>query len=372
MAAPTGVRLWLFRASLLLPALAVVLLLEVGARVHAWYSDNTLQRGLNGVGLGPTADELNLQHIIRWQDNPRIIYELIPGLSGDFRGHRLTISEQGFRGPPVPVPKPPGTLRIVGIGDSVMFGWGVGDDEHYLARLGELLTAALPEVRVDWVNAAVPGYNTVNEVETLKQKLLDYDPDVVILDYVSNDLYVPGFLRRRQPYFALDRSFLAQFVRNTLDGLHVPDNELSRPPDAFRQRSFLGEEELIPEAYRDVIGIDAFRAAITELTNLARAHGFRVIVFAHYGFDPPVRAVLDAAGLPLIDGYPEIRDWLDARGITDYAGSPLTVGVNDTHPSAIQHALIAERLAGVVLDQLGLVSARRSTKVTGLPQGEIP
>ena len=222
------------------------------------------------------------------------------------------------------------------------------------------------------MNAAVPGYNTVNEVETLKTRLLAYDPDVVIVDYVSNDLYVPGFLRRPQPYFALDRSFLAQLVQNALDGLHVPDNELERPPDAFRHRTFLGEEDLIPEAYREVIGIDAFRAAVGQLADLSRTHGFPVIVFAHYGFDAPVRAVLEASGLPLIDGYPAIRAWLDDRGIADYAGSPLTVSAKDSHPSAVQHALIAGMLTDAVLGELGLVSARRSSKVSGLHEGEIP
>lgn len=364
MTEPDGARLWLFRAGLLLPVLALLLLLEIGARLHAWYSDNDLQRGLGGVGLGPAADDLSLQHIIRWHDNPRIIYELIPGLTGEFRGHRLTISDQGFRGPPVPARKPPGTLRIVGIGDSVMFGWGVGDEDHYLALLGERLAAGLPDRHVDWLNAAVPGYNTVNEVETLKEKLLAFDADVVIVGYVSNDLYVPGFLRKRQPYYALDRSFLAQFVRNALDGLHVPDNELARPPDAFRHRTFLGEEDLIPEAYREVIGLDAFRAAVAELTELSRSQGFAVIVFGHYGFDAPVRSVLEDSGLTLIDGYPVARAWLDARGLNEYQGSPLTVSEQDSHPSALQHALIADQLAAAVLTIPGLVSDERSTKVS--------
>lgn len=349
---PRGLKLWLFRLGLVLPTVALLLLIELGARLHAWYSDNQLQRGLEGVGHATTADDFSLQHIIRWHDNPRIIYELIPGLSGEFRGHELTINANGFRGPVVPIEKPEGGLRIAGIGDSVMFGWGVGDDEHYLARLGQRLSKALPDTPVDWVNSAVPGYNTVNEVETLKEKLLVYRPDIVLVGYVNNDLYVPGFIRKRQPYFALDRSFLAQLVRNAIDGLHVPDNELQRPPDDFRHRTFVGEEDLIPKAYRDVIGIDAFRAAIAELSRLSEAHGFRVIVFGHYGFDPPVRAALEASGLPILDGYPAARAWLDAHGIEEYRGSPLTVSAKDSHPSALQHDLIADELASAILQAL--------------------
>ena len=85
-----------------------------------------------------------------------------------------------------------------------------------------------------------------------------------------------------------------------------------------------------------------------------------------------LRLAREASGLPLIDGYPAIRAWLDDRGIADYAGSPLTVSAKDSHPSAVQHALIAGTLTDVVLGELGLVSARRSSKVSGLHEGEIP
>ena len=47
----------------------------------------------------PAGRPSSSEHIIRWHDNPKIIYELIGGLQGEFRGHRLTINDQGFRGP---------------------------------------------------------------------------------------------------------------------------------------------------------------------------------------------------------------------------------------------------------------------------------
>ena len=336
---------FLFNAFLLLPLMVFLLLLEIGFRVHAYVSDNRLQQGLENLGVRSDAGDLSLQHIIRWHDDPRIIYELIPGLYGEFRGHPLTINSYGFRGPALSLDKPSNAYRIIGLGDSVMFGWGVGDEDFYLYRLGELLQATHPDRRIEWINSAVPGYNTVNEVETRKRKLLGFEPDLVIVDYVGNDLFVPGFIRSRQPYFTFDYSFLARFVQHRLNGLHVPDNTLQRPPDAFRHASFLGEESLIPPAYRDLIGIDAFRAAIEELGRLSRMQGFRVLFFAHHGFDPEPLAAVQSAGFEVLDAGPMAEAFLRQRGLIDYQGSPLTVSAKDSHPSALYHRMLAELLA---------------------------
>ncbi len=349
---PSTLPRWLLGLSLLAPTLLLLLVLEGIARVHAWYSDSRLQEGLANVGAGPESDDLSLQHIIRWHENPKIIYDLIPGLTGVFRDHPLTVNADGFRSLPIPLEKPPSGLRLAGIGDSVMFGWGVGDGEDYLAVAGEALAEQMPGVAVDWVNSSVPGYNTVNEVETLKVRLLGYQPDVVVVGYVNNDLYPPGFLRMPRPYLSLNQSFLAKWVRNTIDGLHVPDNELRRPPDDFRHRSFVGEEALIPEAYRDVIGIDAFRAALIELDELAETYGFAYVVFAHYGFGPEVEPVLEALSTPTIDAYPVLKRWLDEQGIAQYRGSPLTVSEKDSHPSALLHQLLGAHLASWLSEHL--------------------
>jgi len=287
----------------------------------------------------PAGRPSSSEHIIRWHDNPKIIYELIGGLQGEFRGHRLTINDQEFRGPRIPVEKPPNTYRIVGIGDSVIFGWGVADDEFYLVKLGDILSESIPQVRIEWLNSVVPGYNTVSEVATLKEKLLVYEPDLVLVDYVQNDLYVPGFISRPRPYFTLDYSYLARFIRHKLDGLHT----LQRPPDAFRHEIF--KEELVPEQYRELIGIDAYREAMIELKQLSETYGFNVLVLAHHGFDVEISEVLANNGIETLDAKPLIHDFLNDKGFDQYAESPLVVSAKDSHPSALLHRMLAEYLA---------------------------
>ena len=117
--------------------------------------------------LDPT-QRIGLIDIIRMSPNDKIAYELKPDLSGiAFKGGALTTNAAGFRGVPIPDASAR-TVTIVGIGDSIMFGHGVSDDETFLHAMDRALRRAHPEV--DWriVNTGVPGYNTVMEVETLR------------------------------------------------------------------------------------------------------------------------------------------------------------------------------------------------------------
>jgi hypothetical protein len=226
-----------------------------------------------------------------------------------------------------------------------MFGWGVADDQPYLARLPREPRLQSTGWSVETLNSAVPGYNTVMEVETVKEKLLQYRPDLVIYDYVGNDLHLPSFIRARRPYLTLRDSFLYDYVKRQLKARNASDHRLDRPPDGYRHRDFEDDPDAIPESYRDLVGMAAFDNAISELARLGRENGFRVLVFAHAGIPERIRRVFDAHGLPAVNAYPAARRYLREQGIDSYLGSPLTVSDTDPHPSSLYHAILARVLA---------------------------
>lgn len=98
----------------------------------------------------------------------------------------VTFNERGLRDRSI-LPKASGEYRILALGDSVTFGWGVDQDKIFPVRLESLLEWRLHRpVRV--INSGVGGYNTVQEVTYFKQEGMALQPDLVILTYVQNDV----------------------------------------------------------------------------------------------------------------------------------------------------------------------------------------
>lgn len=81
--------------------------------------------------------------------------------------------------------KPDGTRRIVVLGDSVAFGPGVRLEETFDNQLEAMLDSDAAPVEV--LNMGVPGYNTAQEMITLRRRGLDLDPDLVLVAWVTND-----------------------------------------------------------------------------------------------------------------------------------------------------------------------------------------
>lgn len=109
-------------------------------------------------------------------------YQLIPNMEVFFKNKKFNTNKKGFRVSPS---QPPGEKRIVGLGDSVMMGWGVANKETYLHLIGEKLRAQGKSVRT--FNLGVLGFNSVQEYFYFKEKGLDLKPDLLIIQYVGND-----------------------------------------------------------------------------------------------------------------------------------------------------------------------------------------
>lgn len=98
--------------------------------------------------------------------------------------HKNTL---GFRDRDFALRKPPGTYRILVLGDS--FTWGVGlNVEETIPKQLEIDLSHDTPPRVEVINAATPGYNTIDELAELKSRGIQYDPDMILLVYLLNDV----------------------------------------------------------------------------------------------------------------------------------------------------------------------------------------
>jgi len=114
----------------------------------------------------------------------------VPGWSGDVTVEGRTVgvhlNRLGLRSPEIG-PRRPGELRVLCLGDSFVFGYGVADDETFPEVLRGLLADRLQRPVVVG-NAGVPGYGTVEQALCLQRLRADFDPDVVVSTiYIGND-----------------------------------------------------------------------------------------------------------------------------------------------------------------------------------------
>jgi lysophospholipase L1-like esterase len=95
---------------------------------------------------------------------------------------RVRCNRRGLRDEAIPYEKPPESKRIVVLGDSFMWGYGVENDEMFSTRLEEYLPGA------QTVNFGVNGYSTVQELVRFEKEGLKYSPDWTVLAFCTNDL----------------------------------------------------------------------------------------------------------------------------------------------------------------------------------------
>jgi len=74
--------------------------------------------------------------------------------------------------------------RIIFLGDSLTFGWGVKEEETFATLIEEDLNSDSP---TEVLNFGIGNYNTEQEVNLFIDKGLKYNPDKVVLFYFIND-----------------------------------------------------------------------------------------------------------------------------------------------------------------------------------------
>ena len=131
-------------------------------------------------------------------------------------GHRpVHINSLGTRGPEFRPKKPRGTLRILSLGDSRTFGWGLSEPETYSDRLRQLLQAKCGDSRkVEVINAGVNAWSYAQMQAYFKRTGRRYHPDIVVL--AEANLWTQ-FSARNDPRFVhqfMRRVWLKNFLRH--------------------------------------------------------------------------------------------------------------------------------------------------------------
>jgi hypothetical protein len=122
-------------------------------------------------------------------------FALLPGVEGHYQREGesyVRINSDGLRDREHAKVKPAGTVRIAVLGDSFCEAMHVPLEQTFWSLLEQRLQDcnAFPGKKVEVINFGVSGYGTAQELMSLRQKVWDYSPDLVVLAFTTyNDIY---------------------------------------------------------------------------------------------------------------------------------------------------------------------------------------
>jgi lysophospholipase L1-like esterase len=302
------------------------------------------------------------------QPDPELGWVMRPSQRSFTIGQPVRTNRMGFRSPEIQPAKPPGTFRVLCLGDSQTFGNGVPQDRTFPRRLeGLLRDEGLDGAQV--INAGVQAYDTEQEVRLLERLAPRLDPDVVVLAFYLNDFadvlrpprtasvdpetgeFVFGGVKSYVPYgliYAVKRSRVFTLVSTAYHQWVAAQD----PP--LSGEILAGEES---ETFRRAVS--RIRELLAQAGELASRRGFRflvVIVPTAMEFRDPspdslyrpvVREVATELSLDVIDPTPGMQD----EGITFETGFIAW----DGHMSAVSHDAVARALAAPILAEASVV-----------------
>jgi len=285
-----------------------------------------------------------LAALVQVSRNNEIVYELKPSLEACFVGGLVHTTQAGIRAMRDYAPsKPVGTFRILGLGDSLMFGQGVNNSDVYTVKMEQQLSGRLKHP-VEFINMAVPGYNTAIEVAMLAARGLNYHPDLIILHWCENDMGLPFFLEKGQADFSLRQSALLDFIRRDWGLLLEIKGEVIQDPKLILDRT--------PIAYRYMVGFEGVVQALDRLQTLTMEprHIPVLVVAKNFANTCVAAAVLERAftsrGFHVLQIGERSHWWLTSI---------------DAHLNATGHSGYATMITDA-LDAMGLLPGGRSER----------
>jgi lysophospholipase L1-like esterase len=310
---------------------------------------------------------------IRYRPDPDVVFSLLPQQVAFTADKSAVINERGLRGSTIPFQRNARALRLLFLGDSIGFGYGVEEENTTSSVVRRLMTEGGWETEI--INTGVPAYNTEQEVTFLEKRGLQYRFDWVIVEFCWNDIgsksgvtvSPEGFLvsagqaqsatsaRNRfmeSPSGYSMRNFLkrSRLLYGGVQGLSAVRGFLAPDQQALFQREVLSGLQTA----RVVAGWNNMAETLHRLNLLAQAHRFQVLIVAYpipyalQRFFPsssyPARLseLARSEGLPLIDLY-------DAYRRTYRGHTSLFIPYDGDHPNELGHQIAGQEIAKYLL-----------------------
>ncbi|PYR42855.1 MAG: hypothetical protein DMF93_04645 [Acidobacteria bacterium] len=263
-----------------------------------------------------------------------LLRRFLPTLPAEFDRNptwTIALDSRGYRTGEFTNRKPAGARRIACVGDSWTFGMNVDQERTYPSRLAADLRASGANVEV--LNFGVLGYSSFQGRQLLERRVLDLDPDVVLIGFGMNDSEVAGYrdrdmvggappaLRTRLLEDAADLEFYKLLKYSALALRFHPKSMGDFLREQAHDRGSGRVDYSAIEPWTRVSPPD-YEANIREMIRLSRARGAAVVLLDNELWEEsPYRALLKSIAAdthaPLVDSLRIVADARTAieRGI---------------------------------------------------------
>lgn len=271
--------------------------------------------------------------------NANLPFHHKPLKNGRYYGVDISTNSIGLRDREFTVPKPIQSTRIIFLGDSFTFGWGVPINDTYSKQLEKKLDRGRKNFEV--INMGVGNYNSTMEVELFKQKGLTLQPDMVVLMYYINDTE-PTPTISTLGYQLQKHSYLTGYLTTKIKQLMLLKKSDDSLLDYYKQIYSANAEGLMKN-----------RSSLTELTRICHERNIKLLIVNipdlrrlkgyPFGFATEyIRGVAEGSQVPFLDLLPLYQR---------FEGKDLWVSPEDPHMNSRANSLAAEAVYEKICDE---------------------
>lgn len=292
----------------------------------------------------------------RMSQNKKLLFELVPRSKAHIKGITYKINAFGFRDKQYRERKAQ-KKRIIFVGDSLTYGWVIPLNDTYHKQLEKLMT--LKGHSIDVWGMGVIGYNTIQEYQVIKENVVRFNPDMVIIQMCPNDFERRLGVRKKPddkefvltlyhdfsiPYvfkkggitkFLMQNSHLFRFMNLKIFWLKKKRNEDYTPEEVY----LLGEEKSFQYLERIKNYLDNKEIPLSIVI-----FAFRKIEddYIYASLHKRIHEKLDEMKVPYLDLYEEFN--LNNKG--------KNIWLDRLHPNANGYQIAAQKLSEFLIPLL--------------------
>ena len=227
--------------------------------------------------------------VLLYEKHPFLEYTLRPNVEIGYGKDKLHINSLGFRGKEFD-PNDAQSFRVFVLGGSAVFNKSKDDNIGFCAILEKNLQEKYPDRNIEIVNAGVSGYTTYHSLINLSTRILDYNPDAIIVYHSWNDIKSWPYLNRTANYGQLYQKTYAPLETHLAIRALANNSYLWLAMKPFRRQLrvfFLQitgyipvmDKALIPNKGGDVdYGKLIYRRNIKNIVTVAKKNGVQVLL----------------------------------------------------------------------------------------------